>query len=137
MLLKNNEKYENKWWKFQGSKAQKNYLRQKFEKSRSIFDKLLKSTERNYFRQYCNELEKFETKNPIEFWGKINRLGPKKSKITDRTDSISQDDVSITNDTNIVFDKWERGFKGLYNKEDIPDQDIEYKAILVEKKKNF
>ena len=121
---------EKQFRKYDGCKKIKLKLHNEFKICQSQFHKLLKSTERNYFRGFGNTLETINTKNPKEFWNKIKKLGPQKSNISDQ---VLLDDGSLTSDKNTVFQKWVNDFKGLYNKDVEDNNDIKYNIIQLEK----
>ena len=95
-------------------------LRKEFISKRKIFDKLLRNTERKYYRDKALEIEAINTSNPTEFWKYVNSLGPKRKsnipmQVYDEGDSNNP--IKI-NDQQAVLNKWKDDFHDLYN---IPD----------------
>ena len=92
-------------------------LYQDFIYKRKLFDRLLRNTERNYYRQKALEIEHINTSNPVEFWKCINSLGPKrKTSIPMQVytrDALGETDK--TSDPEIVLNTWKRDFYNLYN----------------------
>ena len=87
--------------------------RHEFLTKRKLFDKLLRSTERNYNRKKAFEIEEINTSNPTEFWKQISRLGPKKS--TNIPLKVYDDQGNIVDDKDQVLDSWKNEFSNLYN----------------------
>ena len=112
----------------------KNYhLREQFILKRKMFDKLLRKTERSYYRKKALDIEELNTSNPTEFWQHIKSLGPKsKPKIPME---VYTSGISGTKcfDQDIVLSRWKNDFKELYNRPDDEDQnseDVFYENIL-------
>ncbi|CAG2190910.1 unnamed protein product [Mytilus edulis] len=72
---------ENQFLKFKGKASVKSKLRQDFKSAQTIFDRKLRKCERQHRQSFCIDIEIMTTKNPNEFWEKIKRLGPRKSKL--------------------------------------------------------
>ncbi len=107
-----------KAYKRSDSHNRKNPLYQKFIRDQKQFDKMLKKTERSYYRGQCLDIENVETKNPTEFWKKIKSLGPNKKK--DIPVKVYDDNNSVCGDIDVVLNKWKSDFQNLYNK---PEED--------------
>ena len=95
-------------------------LRKDYLSKRKIFDKLLRKTERQYYRDKALEIESINTSNPTEFWKYVNSLGPKRKsnipmEVYDKCDS--ENVIKIT-DKQAVLDRWKDDFHGLYNMPD-------------------
>ena len=100
----------------QNSEISRN-LRKEFLLKRKIFDKLLRNTERKYYRDKALEIEAINTSNPTEFWKYVNSLGPKRKsnipmQVYDEGDSNNP--IKI-NDQQAVLNKWKDDFHDLYN----------------------
>ena len=95
-------------------------LRNVYLSKRKIFDKLLRSTERKYYREKALEIESINTTNPTEFWKYINSLGPKrKSDIPMEVYDDSNTNISTkTNNQQAVLNRWKNEFHDLYNMPD-------------------
>ena len=79
------------------------------------FNKLLRKTERSYYRKLSTELNEANSKNPKQFWDYINKLGPRKnSKIPERV-YIQSNSGPTTDNMNDVLNTWENDFSELYN----------------------
>ena len=57
-------------------------LRECFKQKQFLFDKALCNAERAYNRRFADEIEELNTSDPQMFWSYINRLGPRKQKIS-------------------------------------------------------
>ena len=97
--------------KCKGSKLRKQILKQDFERSRQIFDKLLSKKERQYNRQQINSLENVCEVNPTKFWNKIKQLGSKKNDIPIKV----YNGENLTDNLSLVLQHWENSFSQLYN----------------------
>ena len=64
---KNMVQAEKEYLKFKNT-PQRNLLYEHFLTRRKLFDKLLRKTERSYYRKKAMEIEDINTSNPIEFW---------------------------------------------------------------------
>ena len=96
-------------------------LRNEYLLKRKIFDKLLRTTERKYYRDKALEIESINTSNPTEFWKYVNSLGPKRKtnipmEVYECNDSI---DKTKVNDKEAVLRRWKDDFYDLYN---MPDE---------------
>ena len=95
------------------SHAQNKKLHQVFILKRKSFDKLLRRTERTYYRKKAIDIEMINTSNPNDFWKQINALGPKRSS---KIPMENYDENGFTiRDENFVFEKWKNEFYSLYN----------------------
>ena len=112
------------------SEAEKLYIKSKqksplarslyhdFIYKRKIFDRLLRNTERTYYRKKAEEIEQINTSNPTEFWNHIESLGPKRKKtgipmeVYDETDP---EGVAKLYGKQEVLSKWKNDFHDLYN----------------------
>ena len=89
-----------------------------FMYKRKIFDRLLRNTERNYYRNKAMEIEKINTSNPTEFWNHIKLLGPKRKNNTipmevyDKTDPAGFAKLYGREE---VLNRWKDDFYDLYN----------------------
>lgn len=97
--------------KFNRRELHNNYIFQ-----RKSFDKLLRKTERSYFRNKALEIENINTSNPTEFWQYIKSLGPKRKSAIPM--QVYNSDGSKTDDCDSVMDKWKSEFRNLYNMPD-------------------
>ena len=111
-----------------------NRARQLFKQARMNFDKLLRTTERYYYRKKALELEEINISNPKEFWDYIKRLGPKNKTTTPM--GVYTDDGNITTDKFEVLNKWKNDFGQLLNPENQwENNDQFYEQVLHEKHK--
>ena len=69
---------EKAFLKSQGDRYMKNRLRNDFKTARNIFEKRLRSAEREYRRSLAINVEQVSTENPKAFWDHIKQLGPKR-----------------------------------------------------------
>jgi hypothetical protein len=100
LLWKNMKEAEKAFLKCRGASDVKQRLRTKFMHERQIFDKALRRSERNYFKDVADEIEKINTNDPRAFWNYIKKLGPKKQqeipmriKYSDGTESYNKENV--------------------------------------------
>ena len=107
---------EKEYLKFKNT-SRKQSLHTEFVTKRKLFDKLLRKTERCYYRKKAIEIEQVNTSNPTEFWKCIKKLGPmKKSKIPMQVyDANSTDPHLKVSDPDAVMNQWKDDFYGLYN----------------------
>ena len=123
---------EKAFLKFQGDRYMKNRLRNDFKTARNIFEKRLRSAEREYRRSLAINVEQVSTENPKAFWDHIKQLGPKRKGSIPM--EVYGDDENIISDENFVFQKWSSDFENLYNAE--PSENFDdrfYHEILSEK----
>ena len=97
--------------KCKGTYGQKQSFKQDFLLARSKFDKALRSSERQYNKQFLDKLEIINTTNPKDFWDTIKHLGPRKPCIPMEVE-INGERCS---DKNIVLEKWASEFENLLN----------------------
>ena len=64
---------EKAYRKFKGHRNIKNMLKSQFIRLQSVFDKLLRKSEREYNNKVIYNLENVNRDNPREFWKKIKR----------------------------------------------------------------
>ena len=95
------------------SHAQNKKLHQVFILKRKSFDKLLRRTERTYYRKKAIDIEMINTSNPNDFWKQINALGPKRSSKIPM--EVYDENGFTIRDENFVFEKWKNEFYSLYN----------------------
>lgn len=88
-------------------------LRQEYCEARNVFDRTLRRTERAYRKGAAVDIEAMSTKNPSEFWQKIEKLGPRIGKTIPM--EIVDDAEVIVRTENEVLEKWRRDFENLYN----------------------
>ena len=95
--------------------------------AKSVFDKLLRKTERIYPRNKINMIEVACTQNPKDFcleW--LKSLGPHKtSEIPMKVELAG---VCI-NDNNGVLDIWKCDFEKLHNTQNVNNSDVFYNEI--------
>ena len=90
--------------KFKGSSLTKKQLQREFVAARNIFDK----KERAYRREKINEIDSLNSKNPKEFWNRVNNLLPgQRKKIPDR---VKRGEDFVT-DRLDVLDTWGEDLK--------------------------
>ena len=89
--------------KFKGSNLTKKQLQRDFVAARNIFDKNLRKKERAYRREKINEIDSLNSKNPKEFWNRVNNLLPSQRKTL--PDRVKRGEDFVT-DRLDVQDKW-------------------------------
>ena len=93
--------------KFIGSSLTKKQLQRDFVAARNIFDENLRKKERAYRREKNNEIDSLNSKNPKEFWNRVNNLLPsQRKKLPDRV-KRGEDFVTARLD---VLDTWGEDF---------------------------
>ena len=93
--------------KFIGSSVTKKQLHRDFVAARNIFDENLRKKERAYRREKNNEIDSLNSKNPKEFWNRVNNLLPSQRKnLPDRV-KRGEDFVTARLD---VLDTWGEDF---------------------------
>ena len=94
--------------KFKGSSLTKKQLQRDFVATRNIFDKNLRKRERAYRREKINEIDSLNSKNPKEFWNRVNNLLPsQRKKLPDR---VKRGEDFVT-DRLDVLDTWGEDFE--------------------------
>ena len=99
---------------FHGERRIKNQFQHEFKLARNIFDKQLRTAERNHRRSLSIDIESVSTDNPHKFWDHIKHLGPKRKDTVPM--EVYNDDGTINTDSNFVFKKWSSDFENLYRK---------------------
>ena len=94
------------------SRSAKTALREIFARTRAVFDKELRRTERTYNRKFADDIEELNTEDPKQFWNYINKLGPRKTK--DIPFKVYDKQGYLTSDNSAVLDKWKTSFESLY-----------------------
>ena len=123
---------EKAFLKFQRDRYMKMRLRNDFKTARNIFEKQLRSSEREYRRSLAINVVQVSTENPKAFWDHIKQLGPKRKGSIPM--EVYRDDENIISDENFVFQKWSSDFKNLNNAEPYENFDDRfYHEILSEK----
>lgn len=130
---KNSKRVLKPWWNEQLSNlfdhyksAEKAYLKctyrrekqslfQNFKRKRKLFDREYRKSKRRYQIEEKIGISESETRNPQEFWKKINSLGRSKKKENDIPDQVIKDDGSISSDKIEKLDKWQSDFTKIYN----------------------
>ena len=102
---------EQMYIKCKGTYGQKQSFKQDFLLARSKFDKALRSSERQYNKQFLDKLEIINTTNPKDFWNTIKYLGPRKQCIPMEVEINGK----RCSDKNIVLEKWASEFENLLN----------------------
>ena len=67
--------------KYKGDRHRKLILKNKFVQAQQIFDKSLRSAERNYNRDTLENIEKLNVNDPNAFWAHIKRMGSRSRNI--------------------------------------------------------
>ena len=94
--------------KFKGSSLTKKQLQREFVAARNIFDKNLRKKERAYRREKINEIDSLNSKNPNEFWNRVNNLLPsQRKKLPDRV----KRGADFVTDRLDVLDTWGEDLK--------------------------
>lgn len=114
VLWKDMHAKETKFYKFKGGRQIREQLRQEYKTSLWNFDKLLRTQKRRYERGQLLEIEEINTKNPSEFWKRINKLGPRKPRDKIELECYI-DNGEISKDPRVVLDKWAQDYESLYN----------------------
>ena len=115
------------------ARSRKSYLKDQFYHRRKLFDKLLRKTERSYYRKKALDIEELNTSNPTEFWQHIKSLGPQSSSKIPMEVYVDGVEGDKTDNHNDVLNKWKNDFKELYNRPDdntLNCDDIFYSEIL-------
>ena len=115
---------EKAFLKCKGSRNERAKKRYDFKNARNTFDKHLRQTERIYRRSIAMDIEDMVTKNPNDFWSKINKLGPRKS--TPVPMEVVDENGRISHDQQCVYDTWRSEFSNLYNGDDSGDFDNDH-----------
>ena len=105
---------ESIYFKFQGPRRIKENSRVEYNNTLYNFDRLLRTPKRKYERGQLLEIEQLNTKNPSEFWKKINKLGPSRPKEKIKMECYLNDN-NISSDPEQVMNKWERDYESLFN----------------------
>ena len=92
--------------------ASRSRLLDRFKEKRDIFDKALGNVERNYKREFADEIQEINTSDPNIFWDCIRKLGPRQSR--DIPTKVYGDDNALCDDPDIVLRKWKSEFEALY-----------------------
>ena len=93
-------------------------MRNKFKIKQTEFNKLLRKTERAYYKQLSEEMHEAKTKNPRQFWDQLNKLGPRKNKGIPEKVYINGESYPITESIPQVLNSWLNDFSTLYNTKD-------------------
>ena len=100
------------------------HLKDTFIRKRHVFDKALRREERRYNIQQQEHIFKLKTDNPRAFWQELGKLGPGQ-KLSGVSQSVILEDGSVTDDPDIVLDKWKHDFSQLYRAMDNTSADNE------------
>ena len=76
------------------------------------FDSTFRFLKRQHDRYQMREIDNFICTSPVDFWNKINNLGPKKSSIIPM--EILTENGLVIRDTNSVLLTWKNDFQGLF-----------------------
>ena len=106
---------EKSFKKISGNNVKKNHLRNTFKIKQTQFNRLLRKTERSYYKHFSEEIHKAKTKSPKLFWDHLNKLGPRKHKVIPEKVYINGDSGPITESLPQVLSKWQNDFSNLYN----------------------
>ena len=98
---------------FKGRRDRKRDLRTEFITKRDQFDKALRRAQRDYNASRQIRIQKLRTDDPKSFWQEIGKLGPGASN-TSPPSSVQLDNGQVSDDPDIVLDKWRRDFEALY-----------------------
>ena len=97
-------------------------LKNKFVQAQKIFDKSLRSAERNYNRDTLQNIEKLNVNDPNAFWAHIKRMGSRSRNIPLNFDK----DGMTTTDITTVLENWKTEFESLYNQTGQGDWDDQF-----------
>ena len=89
------------------------FAKDNFLRARSEFDRLLRQTERQYYRNEALELERINVNDPKKFWDTIKRLGPGSKKRI--PDTVYTRNGTLTAEKTVVLETWEKEFHRLFN----------------------
>ena len=89
-------------------------LRCEFQHKRKIFDMALRRSQRQYTNEQRQRIDTLRTDNPREFWNEIDKLGPDRPH-QNTSESVKLSDGTITDDPDIVLQRWKDDFQSLYN----------------------
>jgi hypothetical protein len=113
----------------------KHRLKSQFLDARHAFDKCLRCTEREYYKNLANHIENINTNNPKEFWDHISKLGPKRcSEIPMR---VYSEGGNINSDKLHVLKTWEKEFSSLYNPNENSDSHFDIRFLKKYYKKSL
>ena len=119
--------------KNKGSRERGSVLKQEFLVSRNKFDKLLRSTEREYKRGLMINIEADCTSNPREFWDHLKSLGPKRKHTVPY--EVYDEDGNVRTDSSFVDSTWTRDFSNLYNAQNTQDFDYQFYDNMLQHKR--
>ena len=108
--------------KYKGDGNRKLILKNNFLQAEKIFDKSLRSAERNYDRDILENIEKLNVNDPNAFWAHIKRMGSRSRNIPLNFDK----DGMTTTDITTVLENWKTEFESLYNQTGQGDWDDQY-----------
>ena len=106
-----------------------NIKRLEFKEARTKFDKQLRYYQRQYRKQKIDELDKICIDDTRKFWEHIKRLGPK--RVSSLPEMVKTED-GISSDPDVVINKWQNTFEGLYNPQNINYDKTFYDAALAD-----
>ena len=97
--------------------SQNRNLYHDFRSKQKLFNRLLRRTERSFYRKKAIDIETINTTNPTEFWKQIKALGPKRSSTIPMKvyDENGPEGGNTIPDENYVMNKWKEEFYSLYN----------------------
>ena len=94
-----------------------------FINNRNLFDKCLRKTQREYNISVQTHIDSLSTKDPKAFWEELRKLGPKGNTKPDTYKVQLDHDGSVSDDPNIVLEKWKGDFEALYQANGITGYD--------------
>ncbi|CAC5398041.1 unnamed protein product [Mytilus coruscus] len=93
----------------------KKEMRRIFIEKRKNFDKSVQQSKRQYWHRGQEELAKLSDIDSKQFWQKIGKIGIGNERQSNIPNEVVQDDGSITDNLDIVLDKWKNCFHNLPN----------------------
>ena len=80
MKWKEMRNFEKSFQKYKARGIYKIKLQNDYKLKQREFNKLLRKTERQYYRNLSNEINISRVSNPKQFWDCISKLGPRKNR---------------------------------------------------------
>ena len=74
----------------------------------------LRRAQRQFTNEQRHRIDTLRTDNPREFWNEIDKLGPDRPH-QNTSESVKLSDGTITDDPDIVLQRWKDDFQSLYN----------------------
>ena len=132
-LWKNVCEKERLFTRFRGKKRERTRLLSEYKYVQHFFEKKLRHFERVHRKQCMDDIETLTTGSPLEFWDKLNTLGPRNKK-TVPMETYSEDG-SVTSDPDTVYHKWYTDFSNLYKSTETDNSDKDFHEHVLQHKR--